>query len=78
MDNHLLNLTTEEILLIAYDNEVHLKNAIDNNVSSRILFHRNMQSKILNSLNGPVAQWLEQGTHNALVAGSSPAGSTNL
>ena len=78
MDNHLLNLTTEEILLIAYDNEVHLKNAIDNNVCSRILFHRNMQSKILNSLNGPVAQWLEQGTHNALVAGSSPAGSTNL
>ena len=78
MNNHLLNLTTEEILLIAYDNEVHLQNAIDNNVSSRILFHRNMQSKILNSLNGPVAQWLEQGTHNALVAGSSPAGSTNL
>jgi hypothetical protein len=78
MNNHTLNLTTEEVLLIAYDNEVHLQNAIDNNVSSRILFHRNMQSKILNSLNGPVAQWLEQGTHNALVAGSNPAGSTNL
>lgn len=78
MNNHTITLTTEEILLIAYDNEVHLQNAIDNNVSSRILFHRNMQSKILNSLNGPVAQWLEQGTHNALVAGSSPAGSTNL
>ena len=78
MNNHTITLTTEEILLIAYDNEVHLQNAIDNNVSSRILFHRNMQSKILNSLNGPVAQWLEQGTHNALVAGSNPAGSTNL
>ena len=26
----------------------------------------------------PVAQWLEQGTHNALVVGSSPAGSTTL
>ena len=25
---------------------------------------------------GPVAQWLEQGTHNPLVAGSSPAGPT--
>ncbi len=23
---------------------------------------------------GPIAQWLEQGTHNALVAGSNPAG----
>ena len=23
---------------------------------------------------GPVAQWLEQATHNRLVAGSSPAG----
>ena len=78
MNNHTITLTTEEVLLIAYDNEVHLQNAIDNNVSSRILFHRNMQSKILNSLNGPVAQWLEQGTHNALVAGSNPAGSTNL
>lgn len=25
-------------------------------------------------INRPVAQWLEQGTHNSLVAGSSPAG----
>ena len=24
----------------------------------------------------PVAQWLEQGTHNSLVLGSSPGGST--
>jgi hypothetical protein len=26
---------------------------------------------------GPVAQWLEQGTHNPSVAGSIPAGPTN-
>ncbi len=26
---------------------------------------------------GPVAQWLEQSTHNALVLGSSPGGPTN-
>ena len=77
MNNHTLNLTTEEVLTIAYDNEVHLQNAIDNNIPSRIQFHRCMQKKINDSLQGPVAQWLEQGTHNALVAGSSPAGSTN-
>src|SRR4051812_35836383 len=28
------------------------------------------------ALTGPVAQWLEQSTHNALVVGSSPAGPT--
>ena len=77
MNTHTLNLTTEEVLLVAYDNEVHLQNAIDNNITSRIQFHRCMQKKINDSLQGPVAQWLEQGTHNALVAGSSPAGSTN-
>ena len=27
---------------------------------------------------GPVAQWLEQSTHNALVLGSSPSRPTNL
>lgn len=26
---------------------------------------------------GPIAQWLEQGTHNPLVPGSSPGGPTN-
>ena len=76
MNNHTLNLTTEEILTIAYDNEVHLQNAIDNNIHSRIEFHRNMQTKINLAIQGPVAQWLEQGTHNPLVAGSNPAGST--
>ena len=35
-----------------------------------------MQSAPL--LSGPVAQWLEQGTHNPLVAGSNPAGPTIL
>ena len=29
------------------------------------------------SCSGPIAQWSEQGTHNPLVAGSSPAGPTN-
>ena len=28
-------------------------------------------------ISGPVAQWLEQGTHNPLVAGSNPAGPTH-
>ena len=28
--------------------------------------------------NAPVAQWLEQGTHNPLVGGSSPSGRTIL
>ena len=27
---------------------------------------------------GPVAQWLEQATHNRLVAGSSPAGASQM
>ena len=27
---------------------------------------------------GPIAQWLEQGTHNPLVTGSSPVGPTTL
>ena len=27
---------------------------------------------------GAVAQWLEQGTHNPLVVGSSPTGPTNF
>lgn len=27
---------------------------------------------------GPLAQWLEQATHNRLVAGSSPAGATKF
>ncbi len=27
---------------------------------------------------GPVAQWLEQGTHNPLVVGSNPTGPTKI
>ncbi len=27
---------------------------------------------------GPIAQWLEQATHNRLVVGSNPTGPTNL
>ncbi|CRH35769.1 Putative uncharacterized protein [Pantoea ananatis] len=27
---------------------------------------------------GPLAQWLEQATHNRLVAGSNPAGATRF
>jgi len=32
----------------------------------------------LSNAQGPVAQWLEPAAHNGLVAGSSPAGPTNL
>ena len=73
---HTINLTTEELLVIANDTESSLQNAIDNNASRRILFYTNMTNKIRNALHGPVAQRLEQSTHNALVAGSNPAGST--
>ncbi len=31
-----------------------------------------------NLLYGPIAQWLEQGTHNSLVPGSNPGGPTNF
>ena len=74
--NHLLNLTTEELLCVAYSVEESLQFAIDNNVSSRISFYVNLRNKIQLLTNGPVAQRLEQSTHNALVAGSNPAGST--
>ena len=73
---HKLQLTTEELLLIANHVEANLQNAIDNNVSRRIVFYTNMRNKIRHALHGPVAQRLEQSTHNALVAGSNPAGST--
>ena len=74
---HTLQLTTEELVTLANDAECHLQNAIDNNISRRILFYTNMRNKIRYALSGPVAQRLEQSTHNALVAGSNPAGSTN-
>ena len=74
---HTLQLTTEELITLANDAESHLQNAVDNNVSRRILFYTNMRNKIRSALHGPVAQRLEQSTHNALVAGSNPAGSTN-
>ena len=74
---HKLELTTEELLFIANDVERRLQNAIDNNVPRRILFYTNMKNKIRSAFQGPVAQRLEQGTHNPLVAGSNPAGSTN-
>ena len=73
---HKLQLTTEELLLIANHVEANLQNAIDNNVSRRILFYSNMRNKINSALSGPVAQRSEQETHNLLVAGSNPAGST--
>lgn len=73
---HSLELTTEELLIIANDTETNLQNAIDNNILRRILFYTNLKNKIHSSLSGPVAQRLEQSTHNALVAGSNPAGST--
>ena len=73
---HTLQLTTEELVTLANDAEGHLQNAIDSNVSRRIVFYTNMRNKIQHTLSGPVAQRLEQSTHNALVAGSNPAGST--
>jgi hypothetical protein len=73
---HTINLTTEELLVIANDTESNLQNAIDNRIPRRILFYTNMRNKIHSTLSGPVAQRLEQSTHNALVAGSNPAGST--
>jgi hypothetical protein len=74
--NHDLKLTTEELLMIAHDIQCNLQNAIDNNISKRVSFYKTIQNKIQTSLHGPVAQRLEQSTHNALVAGSNPAGST--
>ena len=35
------------------------------------------ESPTLTCMHGPLAQWLEQRTHNPLVAGSSPAGPTS-
>ena len=74
---HTINLTTEELLVIANDTESNLQNAIDNHAPRRILFYTNMRNKLRHTLSGPVAQRSEQGTHNPLVAGSNPAGSTN-
>ena len=74
---HTLELTTEELLFIANDVEGRLQNAIDNNIPRRVLFYTNMKNKIRSAFQGPVAQRSEQGTHNPLVAGSNPAGSTN-
>ena len=38
--------------------------------------HRNPQR--MDERWGPLAQWLEQGTHNPLVPGSNPGGPTSL
>lgn len=76
--NHLIELTSEELIMFAHDTQCNLQNAIDNHIPKRVFFYKNMQNKIHASLNGPVAQRLEQSTHNALVAGSNPAGSTKI
>ena len=73
---HSIELTTEELLIIANDTETNLQNAIDNNIPRRILFYTNLKNKIHSALLGPVAQRSEQETHNLLVACSNPAGST--
>ena len=73
---HKLNVTSEELITIAQSVEENLQIAIDNNAQRRILFYTSMRNKIQSAFNGPVAQWSEQGTHNPLVAGSNPAGST--
>ena len=76
--NHLIELTSEELLMIAHDTQCNLQNAIDNHIPKRISFYKSIENKIHASLSGPVAQRLEQSTHNALVAGSNPAGSTKV
>ena len=75
---HSLELTTEELLVVANDTETNLQIAIDNAIPRRISFFQSMRKKVQNAINGPVAQWSEQGTQNPLVAGSNPAGSTKL
>ena len=76
--NHKIDLTSEELLCIAQSVEQNLQIAIDNDIPRRISFFQNMRNKIQIAINGPVAQWSEQGTHNPLVAGSNPAGSTKI
>ena len=75
---HKIDLTPEELLCIAQSVEQNLQIAIDNDIPRRISFYQNMRNKIQIAINGPVAQWSEQGTHNPLVAGSNPAGSTKI
>ena len=74
--DHILQLSTEELVCVAQSIEQNLQIAIDNDIPRRISFYQNMRNKIQIAINGPVAQWSEQGTHNPLVAGSNPAGST--
>ena len=69
--NHLLQLTSEELLCIAQSVEQNLQIAIDNDIPRRISFYQNMRNKIQIAINGPVKR-SEQGTHNPLVAGSNP------
>lgn len=76
--NHTLQLSTDELVCVAQSIEQNLQIAIDNDIPRRISFYQNMRNKIQIAINGPVAQWSEQGTHNPLVAGSNPAGSTKL
>ena len=76
--NHTLQLSTDELICIAQSVEQNLQIAIDNDIPRRISFYQNMRNKIQIAINGPVAQWSEQGTHNPLVAGSNPAGSTKI
>ena len=76
--NHTLQLSTDELICIAQSVEQNLQIAIDNDIPRRISFYQNMRNKIQIAINGPVAQRSEQGTHNPLVAGSNPAGSTKI
>ena len=66
--NHTLQLSTDELICIAQSVEQNLQIAIDNDIPRRISFYQNMRNKIQIAINGPVAQWSEQGTHNPLVA----------
>ena len=46
-------------------------------LAHKLRFYRKLCDNDTNAF-GPVAQWLEQGTHNPLVVGSSPTGPTML
>ena len=77
-----LKLNREELLIILYEVESRLQEAIVEDIPSRIEFYTELGTKLHTemreiALNGPVAQRSEQGTHNPLVAGSNPAGPTN-
>ncbi len=41
------------------------------------MLHNSQHVVVYSRTEGPIAQWLEQSTHNRLVGGSSPSGPTS-